>query len=61
LKRIKDKDAKLKSLELKTVEMQEASLEQINQFNSELASQKSMSDHQVQELKKRIDEVEETS
>ena len=58
---MKDKDKKVKDLDDKIADMQDQSLIEINNYNKEIASNKQMSDHQVAELKKRIDEVEETA
>lgn len=42
----------------KLIESQEQNLEQMNKYQSEAASAKSLSDHQINELKKRIEEIE---
>ena len=41
--------------------MQEANINAMNKHQQEIQSQKSMLDHQIAELKKRIEEVENTS
>ena len=47
--------------EEKISDLQEQNLVQINSGQSEMSSQKSLHDHQIQELKKRINEIEEAS
>ena len=60
-KRVKDKDRKQKELEEKIIDLQDQEVTEMNNYNAELTSQKSMSEHQIGELRKRIDEIEETA
>ena len=60
-KRVKDKERKIKDLDDRIADMQDQQVIEMNNYNKDVASNKQMSDHQVAELKKRIDEVEETA
>ena len=55
---MKDKDKKIQIQDEKVIDLQEQNLSQMNNYQSEAASVKSQSDHAINELKKRIDEIE---
>jgi predicted RNase H-like nuclease len=57
-KRLKDKEKKSQQLDEKVIDLQEQNMAQINKAQAEANTQKSLTDHQINELKKRIDEID---
>ena len=58
-KRIKEKDKKIGVLESKITDLEEDKLSHFNEYQSELEAQKNISERQIVDLKKRIDELTE--
>lgn len=54
----KEKEKKCQQLDEKVIELQEQNMAQANKAQADSASQKANTDHQINEHKKRIDEID---
>jgi hypothetical protein len=59
-KRIKDKDKKIKDQEDKIAVLVDSQSEQASKFTSEMAHQKQMTEMQIHEYKRRMEELEDS-